>query len=100
MSTKILHCIVTTAVHNGTEIKTWTSERLEDPKEKNQLKRFQPVVASVVFRRDSNDQYGTDVRPSPPFWTILPCPYCGVQQDRDHDPLLHVDKRLGTLIPA
>lgn len=39
-----------------------------------------------------------DVRPSPPFTQILPCPYCGVTADRDHDPLAHVDRRFGRSI--
>lgn len=32
----------------------------------------------------------------PPFIQILPCPYCGVLEDREHDPRLHVNKKLGT----
>lgn len=33
---------------------------------------------------------------SPPFLQILPCPYCGVAEDRDHDLNLHVNPKLGT----
>ena len=32
---------------------------------------------------------------APPFYQIFPCPYCGVAEDRGHDPLKHVDPRLG-----
>jgi hypothetical protein len=39
-----------------------------------------------------------DLRKVPPFIQILPCPYCGVTEDRGHHALSHVDHRLGTLI--
>jgi hypothetical protein len=37
-----------------------------------------------------------DLRAGAPFYQLLPCPYCGVEEDRGHDPLKHVDPRLGT----
>lgn len=36
-----------------------------------------------------------DERKEPPFYQILPCPYCGIEEGNDHDPLKHVDARLG-----
>lgn len=33
---------------------------------------------------------------NPPFLQILPCPYCGVNEDKDHDLSLHVNPKLGT----
>lgn len=36
-----------------------------------------------------------DLRTEPPFYQILPCPYCGVEEDRNHDPLKHVHSELG-----
>ena len=59
----------------------------------------------VRYWRDANGQtlasrdgtgFVTDHRQRPPFFQILPCPYCGVESDRGHEPLLHVDRRLGT----
>jgi hypothetical protein len=32
----------------------------------------------------------------PPYFQILPCPFCGVLSDKDHDLSLHVNKKLGT----
>ncbi len=37
-------------------------------------------------------------RAKPPFYQLIPCPYCGVKEDRNHLPLKHVDPRLGTPI--
>ncbi len=37
----------------------------------------------------------SDLRKQPLFLTILPCPYCGVEEDRAHKPLDHVDPRFG-----
>lgn len=31
----------------------------------------------------------------PPFIQILPCPYCGVLEDKDHDSKLHINHKLG-----
>jgi len=35
---------------------------------------------------------------SPPFLQILPCPYCGVTEDRNHDVLAHVDTHKKTTL--
>ena len=50
---------------------------------------------AVVARREGAGR-AEDVRALPPFLQILPCPYCGVSEDRSHDPLKHIDPRLGT----
>lgn len=36
-----------------------------------------------------------EIKEGPPYYQILPCPYCGVLTDKEHDPMLHVDKKLG-----
>lgn len=36
-----------------------------------------------------------DNRESAPFHQILPCPQCGVPEDKNHDPLKHIDPSLG-----
>lgn len=35
-----------------------------------------------------------DLREEAPYYQILPCPYCGVVEDKNHDPLKHVDTHL------
>ncbi len=45
------------------------------------------------------DSKVTDLREAAPFLAIIPCPYCGTANDRGHDPLKYVDKRLGKEIP-
>jgi hypothetical protein len=37
-----------------------------------------------------------DLRSKPPFLSIIPCPYCGTENDRKHDPLQHVNPKFGT----
>jgi hypothetical protein len=39
-----------------------------------------------------------DLRGRPPYLAISPCPYCGTENDRGHNPLLHVDTRLGVKV--
>ena len=39
-----------------------------------------------------------DVRPSPPFLPMSPCPYCGAENDRKHNPMNHIDYFLGEKI--
>ena len=36
-----------------------------------------------------------DLRVTPPFLVMNPCPYCGAMNDKGHDPLKHVDPSLG-----
>ena len=62
--------------------------------------------SATYFDRDDSSLLVAVVRPgmkyedvidkrNPPFFQILPCPYCGVMEDRDHDPWLHVNPKLG-----
>lgn len=37
-----------------------------------------------------------DYKPSPPYLAMVPCLYCGVTNNRGHDPLKHIDPFLGT----
>lgn len=48
----------------------------------------------VATRRDG--ERPVDLRPAPPYYQILPCPYCDAD-GAAHDPLKHVDPSLGTL---
>ena len=34
-----------------------------------------------------------------PFKQLLPCPWCGVTEDRGHNGALHVDEDLGAVTP-
>lgn len=36
-----------------------------------------------------------DIRPNPPFLAMSPCPDCGVENDRGHNPLQHTDPFIG-----
>lgn len=36
----------------------------------------------------------------PPFYQIIPCPLCGVVEDKNHDASLHVNPALGSEINA
>lgn len=36
-----------------------------------------------------------DLRLDPPYYNIVPCPYCGVKEDRGHDPMKHINPALG-----
>lgn len=38
---------------------------------------------------------GEDIRSIPQFLQVLPCPKCGVEIDKNHDPLKHVYVELG-----
>lgn len=42
------------------------------------------------LHREANRIYNSDAD-----WEIIPCPYCGTDNDRKHDVSRHVDKRLG-----
>lgn len=61
----------------------WIAKQLEDGKK---ITPVEPVV--VAFQ-------GEDIREQPNFWQILPCPNCGVDVDRGHDPLKHVYAEFG-----
>lgn len=37
-----------------------------------------------------------DLRSRPPFHQIIPCPYCGTENDRKHDLSHHTNPKLGT----
>jgi hypothetical protein len=56
--------------------------------------------AEAIFMVDTTvtPHVKADLRKQPLFLTILPCPYCGVEEDRGHKPLDHVDPRFGTPI--
>lgn len=37
-----------------------------------------------------------DLRSRPPFLSIIPCPYCGTENDRKHEPTKHTNSKFGT----
>lgn len=51
--------------------------------------KITPVKEEVVAFQ------GEDERQNPPYYQILPCPQCGVETDKNHDPLKHVYVELG-----
>jgi len=61
----------------------WIAKQLEDGK------KITPVEPTVVAFQ------GEDIRESPPFWQILPCPNCGVETDKNHDASKHIYAEFG-----
>jgi hypothetical protein len=53
------------------------------------------VIFETILSADGSKRY-RDFRKKPPFTQILPCPYCGVTEDRGHDPRAHVNTHLVT----
>ena len=51
--------------------------------------------AIVATRRDG--ERPIDIRPSPPYYEIQPCPYCDADGSA-HDPVKHVDPSLGAKV--
>jgi hypothetical protein len=64
------------------------------------IKFWYPEPGDAIFMVDTtvDPPVKSDLRNNPPFYTILPCPWCGVEEDRNHKPLDHVDPRLGKSI--
>ncbi len=67
----------------GGNIKILTVEETQD------LFYTPPVVASLL-EEPSQEKVVVDLRIDPPYYQILPCPYCGVEEDKDHNPLKHI----------
>ena len=84
----ILRC---TKQDHGTFV-SWIPFALEDNKGDFEVLFDQ----EMVFMVSKDNGMPTDMRRNPPFYQILPCPFCGVETDRNHNPLMHVDDRLGT----
>jgi hypothetical protein len=75
----VLRCVVVDDIWH-------VAYQLEDGKETTPV---EPFVAAFQ---------GEDERGEPPYYQILPCPKCGVETDRNHNPLKHVYAELGTPI--
>jgi len=63
------------------------------------LRRFKDVVSGeLVFEviGPEDARFYRDYRKKSPFLQILPCPYCGVAEDRGHDPKKHINTHLLT----
>jgi hypothetical protein len=54
--------------------------------------------AKVIAIRGSQGRYQdiVDLRDNPLFLPMSPCPWCSAINDRNHDPLRHIDLSLGT----
>lgn len=50
------------------------------------------VVVFNVFPKGDK----IDLRSKPPFYSIIPCPHCGTENDRKHDANQHINTKLGT----
>ena len=61
------------------------------------VRYWRDASGQTLASRDGTG-FVTDHRQRPPFVQILPCPYCGVETDRGHESLLHVDRRLGVAV--
>lgn len=43
--------------------------------------------------RQGFEYYDIEDFRNPPFYQILPCPYCGVSEDKNHDDSLHIYRK-------
>jgi len=46
----------------------------------------------------ASEKYFYDLRDKAPFLQILPCPFCGVKEDKNHNAHKHIDTHLKTII--
>lgn len=56
------------------------------------------AVGEAIALRLPRSGRVVDLRVKAPFLVMVPCPYCGVLNDKGHDPLRHVDPFLGEWI--
>ena len=49
----------------------------------------------VVFNVFPRNDVKIDMRQRAPFHSIIPCPWCGTENDRKHNLDNHIDKRFG-----
>lgn len=61
----------------------WVAYQMEDKG------KITPIKEEVVAFQ------GEEERQNPPYYQALPCPKCGTNDDRKHDPLKHVYVELG-----
>jgi hypothetical protein len=81
---EVVRCKVDKTVTGGVNIEFW-------------FPLDNPTKAIFMVDRSVTPAVKADLREHPPFYHILPCPYCGVEEDRNHKPLDHVDPRLGPI---
>jgi hypothetical protein len=82
----ILRCQVIT---NELGVKQFISFAIEEGKNSTLIDN--DAVDFNVFPNGEKN----DLRTKPPFHQIIPCPYCGTDNDRKHDSIKHVDPKLG-----
>jgi hypothetical protein len=82
----ILRCNIVT---NEVGVKQYVPFAMEDDKKAALIN--DGVVAFNVFPNDDK----VDMRNAPPFLTIIPCPYCGSESEHKHEPLKHVNEKVG-----
>ena len=82
----VLRCRV---VINEVGVKQYVPYALEDDKKATIIS--DGVVAFNVFPNGDK----VDMRTNPPFVQILPCPYCDSEHENKHEPLKHVNPKLG-----
>lgn len=74
------------------EVKVWPSGdrhwmplQLEDKGKVIKSLVGEPAIFLVM-----SDGSRKDLRKEPPFYQPIPCPYCGVEKDSNHDPMQHL----------
>jgi hypothetical protein len=85
----ILRCNIIT---NEVGVKQFVPFAMEDDKKATLID--DGVVAFNVFPNGEK----LDMRNAPPFLTIIPCPHCGSENEHKHDPLKHVNEKLGIAV--
>lgn len=50
-----------------------------------------------IARKEGEDYDSVEVLCKPPYEEILPCPWCGTCEERKHDPIKHVNPKLGRI---
>jgi len=85
----VLRCHV---VINEVGVKQYIPYALEDGK------KVTPINDGVVAFNAFPNGDKVDMRATPPFAQILPCPYCDSQHENKHEPLKHVDSKRGFTI--
>lgn len=85
----ILRCRV---LVNATGVKQFIPFALEEEKSST------PIQDGVVVFNVFPSGEKVDMRAKPVFHSIIPCPYCGTENDRKHDPTKHINPKLGISI--
>lgn len=85
-----LRCLVQATDHGTIE---WIPEALMDGRNETPIPK-----PEVAFINHWTKGIKEERRDKAPFYSLIPCPYCGTKDDRRHDPSKHVDPRFGILV--